>query len=270
MEYIIQENTLIDIAEAIREVKGDTSLFNPVDMPAAIRSISSGGEELNFSVVDYASEADLPLTAEENTIAVFVIVDMTSYILSPSEPENPAQGMVWIKTGTSSSTDFNALKENAIQIYPQSSAQYKDGAWITVNTKVYQNGTWNGIVTALYWFKDGSFNTDTFGSTSSSYHSINGNNMVVTWDSEVKHTTLVDVTPYRMFTFTIAVYNYGRPSVMLRNSVGTALASSGQKYGVGTYTLDVSSINEPVYIQINCNANAASNYSALNDIGFIP
>lgn len=41
----IEESTLSAIGDAIREKTEETELLSPLDMPAAIRSISGGGSE---------------------------------------------------------------------------------------------------------------------------------------------------------------------------------------------------------------------------------
>lgn len=52
------------------------------------------------------------------------------------------EGEVWIKTGKNSSVAFNALKSNAIQIYPNSCQQWSGNAWVSRVAKTYQYGSW--------------------------------------------------------------------------------------------------------------------------------
>lgn len=71
-----------------------------------------------------------------------------------TEPNGIAdEGMVWIKIGTESSVEFNALKKNGLQVYPISAKQYIDGAWVDKAAKSYQNGEW--VEWIFYAFKDG-------------------------------------------------------------------------------------------------------------------
>lgn len=102
----------------------------------------SGAGGINFDVKAYASENDLPSTAKENSIAILTPDEMTSWIMSPSEPESPAEGMVWVLTGTSSAVGFNAIRKNVIQIYPLSASLYANGDWVDVKAKSFQNGSW--------------------------------------------------------------------------------------------------------------------------------
>jgi hypothetical protein len=61
-----------------------------------------------------------------------------------------ATGQVWIPTGTSSTVAFNALKKNAIQVYPLTAKQYTGGAWVNKTAKSYQNGVWTDLLEYLY------------------------------------------------------------------------------------------------------------------------
>ena len=97
-----------------------------------------GGTALNFSVVGNPQ----PTTVKENTIWVNTDSEITSWIFSFTEPENPLAGMVWISTGTSSPVEFNALKKNNITVYPLTAKQYVSGAWVDKEAKSYQNGAW--------------------------------------------------------------------------------------------------------------------------------
>ena len=53
-------------------------------------------------------------------------------------------GTLFISTATSSTVAFNALKKNGIEVYPIYAKQYVSGAWVDVEAKSYQNGTWVG------------------------------------------------------------------------------------------------------------------------------
>lgn len=97
-----------------------------------------GGTALNFKVVGNPQ----PASAKENTIWVSTDEKISSYVFSASEPENPAEGMVWISTGTSSTVAFSVTKKNPIMIYPLAAKQYIGGAWVDLTTKSYQGGTW--------------------------------------------------------------------------------------------------------------------------------
>lgn len=97
----------------------------------------SGG--VNFKVVGGTTE---PASPKENTIWVNTDMDITSWAFSATEPESPVAGMVWISTSTSSTVEFNALKKNAIQVYPISAKQYVGGEWVRKNASFFQSGKW--------------------------------------------------------------------------------------------------------------------------------
>lgn len=102
---------------------------------------NGGGNSLNFKVVGNPQ----PASPKENTIWIDTDVDITSYAFSATEPEAPADGKngpVWISVGTSSGVEFNALKKNAIQVYPASVKQYIDGEWKQISAHMYQGGEW--------------------------------------------------------------------------------------------------------------------------------
>ena len=99
---------------------------------------TEGGGGLNFKVVPGLTQ---PGTAAENTIWVKT-QKISSWILSPAEPENPVEGMVWILVGDSGDVAFNALKKNGIRIYPLSAKQYVSGAWVDLDAMIYIGGQW--------------------------------------------------------------------------------------------------------------------------------
>ena len=106
-----------------------------------------GGAGLNFKIVGNPQPAE----AKENTIWVDTD-DITGWEFSPTEPENPVPGMVWVSTGTSSPVAFNTLKKNGIMVYPMSAKQYIAGAWVDVTAMSYQGGWVEWIPAgALYW-----------------------------------------------------------------------------------------------------------------------
>lgn len=114
-----------------------------------------GGASLNFDVKAYATEeALLAAVPKENTIGVITQTAITSWAFSATEPAEPVAGMVWISTGDSSGVEFNALKKNAIQVYPLSAKQYVDGAWVDVTAMSYQGGEWVEWINknALYYY----------------------------------------------------------------------------------------------------------------------
>lgn len=103
------------------------------------RTNAGGGASLNFKVVGGTTAPGSPT---ENTIWVNTSTAIPSWAFSATEPGSPAAGMVWISTGTSSTVAFNALKKNAIQVYPARAKQYVGGKWVAVDAYIYKSGTW--------------------------------------------------------------------------------------------------------------------------------
>lgn len=65
-------------------------------------------------------------------------------------------GDVWIVSDDQSKNfEFNALKQNGIQICPVSAKQYVGGAWVDVNVQSYQNGEWVDWITYVYLYNSG-------------------------------------------------------------------------------------------------------------------
>lgn len=154
---------LTSVADKIREkAEISTELAFPSEFISGIDQCSS----LNFKVVGGTSE---PSDPAENTIWINTDTEITSWIFSPTEPTSPVEGMVWISTGLSSDFVFNALKNNAIQIYIKSGKQYISSAWANVGFAVYQGGAWAESASG-YLFNAGDECTDiTGGWTSAAY-----------------------------------------------------------------------------------------------------
>lgn len=114
-------------------------------MAAIERAIPVGGAVLNFKVVGGTAE---PVGPKENTIWVNTDVEISDWAFSAGEPAAPVRGNVWVKTAATSTVAFNALKKNAIVIYPQSCMQWNGSVWVQREALVYKNGGWanTGIV----------------------------------------------------------------------------------------------------------------------------
>jgi hypothetical protein len=109
----------------------------------------SGGAALNFKVVGGTTE---PVNPKENMIWVKT-ERIGAWYFSATQPEGLLEWDVWFPTGTASTVEFNALKKNAVQVYPLSAKQMVSGALMDVTAKSYQNETWNDWI--LYLFNYG-------------------------------------------------------------------------------------------------------------------
>lgn len=126
--------------------------------------ICGGGGGLNFKVVGGTTQ---PTNPTENTIWVNTSTTISSYVFAAEAPSNPAAGMVWIYTGAESAAEFNALKNNILQVYPISAKQYISGAWVGKIAKSYQGGKWVDLTSYVFnngvIYKGGSWNATVSG-----------------------------------------------------------------------------------------------------------
>ena len=132
-----------------------------------------GGAALNFKVVPGLTQ---PESSSENTIWVKT-ERIGAWYFSATQPENMQEWDVWFPIGTTSHVEFNALKKNAIQVYPLSAKQYVDGAWVDKTAKSYQGGEWQHWFRYIYNAGD-ECNDITGGWTSSGYTWNNGSTSI--------------------------------------------------------------------------------------------
>ena len=112
-----------------------------------------GGGGLNYKIIGGTTE---PSNPKENTIWIKTDAKITSHIFSAKEPEGWAEGMVWIQIGEGSNVSFNALKANSIVILPVAVSQYVDGGWVRLDSSIYQAGTWVKFAySVLYLYNNG-------------------------------------------------------------------------------------------------------------------
>lgn len=107
---------------------------------------SGGSGGVNFKIIGGATQ---PTDPKENTIWITTETEISAWIFSAAEPEEPAEGMVWISTKTSSPGEFNALKKNALYVYPGTVRQSIAGAWTKAAAYLYQAGEWVRFSTAF-------------------------------------------------------------------------------------------------------------------------
>lgn len=101
-----------------------------------------GSSPLNFKVVGGETE---PANPVENTVWINTPNEITSWIFSVDEPTEPADGAVWIRTGKSSNAEFNALKQNSINVYPLLCKQYIGNSWMRKESMMYRDGEWESF-----------------------------------------------------------------------------------------------------------------------------
>lgn len=222
----------------------------------------SAAASLNFKVVGGTSR---PSSPAENTIWVNTATEISSWVLSPVQPE-AASGLAWITMGSASTAAFNALKKNGIMIYPIAAKQYVDGAWANKTAEIYQNGAW--VKFSLEWdgyyFKDGNQYEDiTGGWSADGWGSYSGSTVVVgdvlsvltpaaAYVARVGTNDPVDLTDVDTIWFDspIGKNGHGYPGHLMvctakdeNSKVASAIISNA-----GTGSIDVSSLSGPHYL----------------------
>lgn len=109
-----------------------------------------GGTLLNYKVVGNPQ----PASPRKNTIWIDTDVEITRHYLQAEQPENMADGEVWILTGKSSTVSFQAVKKNPIMIYPISAKQMVNGVLTDRVAKSWNGSAW------VEWIKEGSILID--------------------------------------------------------------------------------------------------------------
>ena len=224
------------------------------------RTNAGGMNIINFKVVGNPQ----PENPKQNTLWVDTDVEITGWDFNAIQPENPIEGSLWVITGSSSGVEFNALKKNSVAVYPIAVKQYIGGAWVDKNAKTYQNGEWvtwwNGelydygneyvditggwkgaTVSTQYNASGGTFtkNEDNIyfrNVASGSFSAVTINKIDLTgWKT-------LHLTKKCAYEMSIALFDsYPKSSPL-------AFQSIGGSSGIVEVSMDISSINQPVYV----------------------
>lgn len=129
------------------------------------RTNTGGGSGINFKVVGGTAQP----TGKENLVWVNTETAITSWAVSPNQPDTAAEGMVWIQDGTNNG--INIVKKNAVEVFPSACKQYSDGGWKNVEAHLFRNGEWVQFsYERIYLIKDGKIvNGVIFTSTNKKY-----------------------------------------------------------------------------------------------------
>lgn len=249
-----------------------------------VRRGGSGSGGLNFDVKGYKSEDSLPDITLENEIAVITEVEITSWAFSATEPENPSDGMVWIKTDIASDVAFNALKKGTLILYPTLCRQYISGEWISMNAHIYQGSDWPRFSLSWdgYYFKDGDQYTNVTGGWSSDVWGTHENSTVVVGN------TLSVLTPDGAYAARVGTANPVDLTDVNTIWVDSPNGPNGNQYGgylyictaknentkireisiwkAGVLSVDVSNLSGPHYLLLRAIGGTVGNKKGYTDV----
>ena len=232
---------------------------------------SGGG--LSFQVIGNPK----PKNPVEGVVWVNTDIDITGYFLSAEQPENLTEGNLWIKISDSSNVEIGTpLGKDYITIMLDSVSQYVDGNWVSAEAKSFQNGVWVDFWNGDLYDAGNEFEYIT-GGWVSTFDVISWNNNNVSEQAATKSGKLItlkasnvysaspintknkiDVTPYKTLSVDITVKS-GFVNLYLTNALSRVIgpgADNGwmvaakESLSTGTVTVDLSGINENVYIVI--------------------
>jgi hypothetical protein len=227
----------------------------------------SGSADLNFSVEKYASVDVLPQTAEANTIAIITATEISSWLLSDTTPETLEPGVVWIGMNTSSNFNFNALKENGINIHLGAAKQCIDNSFVSMNAYIYQDG-WMQFSADFdgYLFNNGSVNEDiTGGWTGDATITTIGDTLFgdyyaaqSTYGAMCRTVNMIDLTDYSAIKV-----NCTKLAGLARLYIdqGSDVVKYEFIQTTGVTSLDVSGITGEYYIKIDLSGNSNGDYT---------
>ena len=106
----------------------------------------TGGFGLNLKIVNGTT---MPSNPRENTVWVETAVAIKSYAIQISAPENPAEGMLFLKNKEGVGVEVNIGKKNPLNVRLSAAQLYTGGKWTNLNAYIYMNGAWKRFATKL-------------------------------------------------------------------------------------------------------------------------
>ena len=238
-------------------------------MGYGFKAAAGGGSNLNFSVKTYVSEEALLAAApKENTIGVVTDTAVPKWGFYAAAPEAPAEGEIFFTVATESAGSFNALKKNALTVYPTLCQQSvsgewarkiayicKSGAWVQFSTlwngELFEQGNVHADVTGGWNKSEGSSGTEVAITNSTTGNTISPSNGGTMYMYTVNK---VDVTNWNTLTFVVSAKN-GSDNMRLGISTSQKRPTSDGGFdklvyagSAGTYNLDISAITGSVYV----------------------
>lgn len=106
----------------------------------------TGGFGLNLKIVNGTT---MPSNPRENTVWVETTVAIKSYAIQISAPENPTEGMLFLKNKENVGVEVNIGKKNSLNVRLSAAQLYTGGKWTNLNAYIYMNGAWKRFATKL-------------------------------------------------------------------------------------------------------------------------
>lgn len=108
-----------------------------------IFNLSGGGSGLNLSIRRFSTvDGLLAASPRENTVGIVSETDISGYLVSRDTPETPAEGFLWILTGTSGKNVLSLRRKNPVMLYPLLARQYVGGVWTEVQAYIRRAEQW--------------------------------------------------------------------------------------------------------------------------------
>lgn len=228
---------------------------------------NGGGTGLNFKVVGGTTR---PSNPAENTIRVNTSEKLTGWSFGSEAPENPVIGMVWLDIGTASPIAFNALKGNAIMIYPLAAYQYLATGWVRMSAEIWQAGEWKNFLTDVIFYANSEFNTAVFGEPTGI---TNAGGNVMHWVNGygASATKLFQVDGFKWIEIVVPSAKWGFIDVALvdENGVTAKYRRIETETYAETFYVDISGMSGLYYLKMSCYAASTSDWVNISDIKFV-
>lgn len=169
-----------------------------------------------------------------------------------------AQGQVWINVDTSSDLSFNALKTNAIQLYPTEVYQYYNAKWNKMTVECYQDKAWKSLLSELYLFNNG----DTCDSSTGGWTAASGGSVGTTLDvanggtgptyiqyAQVITNKAIDFSQFNTLHINVSSYS-STGTVTISTTSGGSAAASVTINAKKEFTLNIADCDDAYFIKL--------------------
>ena len=125
---------------------------------AMIFNMAGGGGGLGLDRLNVVGGTTKPTSPTKNTIWINTNVAISKYVLSSTQPETSADGLVWLMVADNG-REIDVGQKNSVLLHLAEAKLYSNGAWNMVESHVYTGTKWVQLG-FLPLYVDGVFNTD--------------------------------------------------------------------------------------------------------------